>query len=84
MTTRKSQTVSPFALESSRLLTVLHVAEVLGKKPPAVRALARRGEIAYHRIGRSLRFAPEDVRTFLARCRRPARSERGEQALAGL
>jgi hypothetical protein len=32
--------------------------------------------IAFHRVGRSLRFDPADVAAYLARQRRPARGER--------
>jgi excisionase family DNA binding protein len=62
-----------------RLLTVEDLAALLRKRPAAVRLLARGGAIAFHRVGRSLRFDPADVEAFLARQRRPAR---GEKAVA--
>jgi excisionase family DNA binding protein len=58
------------------LLTVSELAEILRKRPAAVRALARRGEVAFYRVGRAMLFDPQDVETFLATCRRPARGER--------
>ncbi len=74
-------TVSTFRSSSkvleSRLLSVFDVAAVLAVKPPKVRMLAARGSIAYHRVGRALRFSRGDLDAFLARCRRPARAERG-------
>jgi excisionase family DNA binding protein len=62
------------------LLTVPELAAALRLKPAAVRALARRGEISFYRVGRALRFRSDDVEAFLARQRRPARSERGARA----
>ncbi len=65
------------------LLTVSEVAAWLRLKPAAVRALARRSEITFFRVGRSIRFESADVEAFLARQRRPARGERA-LAAAGL
>ncbi len=62
------------------LLSVEQLAGSLGKKPAAVRALARRGLIAFIRCGRALRFREDDVARFLEENRRPAR---GETAFAG-
>jgi excisionase family DNA binding protein len=58
------------------LLTVSDVAGWLKLKPATVRALTRRGEISFHRVGRAIRFRPGDVEVYLARQRRPARGER--------
>jgi excisionase family DNA binding protein len=58
------------------LLDVQDVAARLRLKPAAVRALARRGEITFERVGRGLRFRPGDVESYLERQRRPARGER--------
>lgn len=71
------------------LLTVRDVAGLLQKKPAAVRALANRGELAFYRIGREMRFAGADLDVFLERQRRVAADpEAGEKAvrraLAGL
>ncbi|HEV8232729.1 MAG TPA: helix-turn-helix domain-containing protein [Thermoanaerobaculia bacterium] len=65
------------------LLTVSDVAGWLRLKPAAVRALARRSEIGFYRVGRAIRFQPGDVKAFLERQRRPARGERALRA-AGL
>ena len=62
------------------LLTVFEVAATLQKRPAAVREFANRGDLGFYRVGRTMRFAPEDVADFLARCRRPAR---GEKAVTG-
>jgi excisionase family DNA binding protein len=65
------------------LLTVTDVATRLRLKPAAVRALTRRGEIGFYRVGRSIRFRSEDVEAFLERQWRPARGRRAVLA-AGL
>lgn len=66
------------------LLTVSDVANQLRLKPAVVRALTRRGEISFFRVGRSIRFQAEDVEVYLELCRRPARGERAlERALTG-
>ena len=58
------------------LITVSELAELLRKRPAAVRALAQRGEIAFYRVGRAMLFAPQDVESFLAACRRPSKKDR--------
>jgi excisionase family DNA binding protein len=58
------------------LLTVSDLAARLRLKPAAVRALTRRGEIAFYRVGRSIRFDEADVDAYLERQRRPARGDR--------
>lgn len=74
---------------TGKLLTVRDVADVLQKKPAAVRALANRGELAFYRIGREIRFAEPDLDVYLGRQRREVSDpEVGEKAvrrvLAGL
>jgi excisionase family DNA binding protein len=66
------------------LLTVLDVAEILRKRPPAVRALARRGELAFVRCGKAMLFRREDLDAYILRCRRPASWERGAAAVRGI
>jgi len=66
------------------LHTCAEAAALLKVKPPKLRALANRGEIAFYRVGKSMLFADSDLESFLAECRRPARGERAlEKALAG-
>jgi excisionase family DNA binding protein len=65
------------------LLTVTDVAELFRLKPAAVRALARRGDLGFVRVGRAIRFRPGDLEAYLERQRRPARGERA-LAAAGL
>jgi len=57
------------------LLSVEQLAEYLAKRPAAVRALAHRGEIAFIRCGRAIRFREDDVARFLDANRRPAVGE---------
>ena len=57
------------------LLSVEQLAEYLVKRPAAVRALAHRGEIAFIRCGRAIRFREDDVERFLEAHRRPASGE---------
>jgi excisionase family DNA binding protein len=68
-------------VSTDTLLTVPELAAALRLKPAAVRALARRGEISFFRIGRSIRFRSGDVEAFLARQRRPARVEKAHAAV---
>jgi excisionase family DNA binding protein len=66
------------------LLTCAEAAALLKVKPPKLRALANRGEIAFYRVGKSMLFADSDLESFLAECRRPARGEKAlEKVLAG-
>jgi excisionase family DNA binding protein len=71
--------LSTGAIEAA-LLDCRDVAARLRLKPAAVRALTRRGEITFERIGRGLRFRPGDVEAYLERQRRPARGERALRA----
>lgn len=57
------------------LLSVEQLADYLAKRPAAIRALAHRGEIAFIRCGRAMRFREDDVERFLEAHRRPASRE---------
>jgi excisionase family DNA binding protein len=57
------------------LLSVEQLADYLAKRPAAVRALAHKGEIAFIRCGRAIRFREDDVAAFLEKHRRPAASD---------
>ena len=59
------------------LLSVDQLAEYLSKRPAAVRAMAHRGELAFIRCGRAMRFREDDVSRFLEEHRRPATAEKG-------
>ena len=63
-------------ISERRLWNVSELAEILRKRPAAIRALAQRGEISFYRVGRAMLFDPQDVETFLAACRRPAKAVR--------
>lgn len=56
-----------------KLMTVSELASMLRKRPAAIRAAARRGLIAYYRVGKSQLFASCDVDAYLARNRQEAR-----------
>ena len=49
-----------------RLLTVEEVAKILNLSPRSVRSKAHRGDIPYVRIGRDMRFHPDEIRKLLA------------------
>ncbi|MDD3927037.1 MAG: helix-turn-helix domain-containing protein [bacterium] len=49
-----------------KLLTVANVAELLSIPPQRVYALCEKGIIPYIRVGRSLRFSPEQLERFIA------------------
>jgi excisionase family DNA binding protein len=51
------------------MLTAEHVARQLGVSRRHVYALAERGELQVYRFGDAVRFAPEDVAAYVARCR---------------
>jgi excisionase family DNA binding protein len=59
------------------LLSVEELAGYLSKRPAAVRAMANRGELAFIRCGRAMRFREDDVSRFLEEHRRPASREKG-------
>lgn len=50
---------------SERLLTIQEVAETLSVKVSWLYSAVARGDIAVVRLGRLLRFRPEDVRAFV-------------------
>jgi excisionase family DNA binding protein len=74
--------MSAKAAASPALLTVPEVAEILRKRPAAVRAIARRRELAFIRSGKAMLFRRQDLDAYILRCRRPASWERGSAALA--
>lgn len=49
-----------------KLLTVTKVAELLSIPPQRVYALCDQGIIPHIRVGRSLRFSPEQIEQFIA------------------
>ena len=51
------------------LLTVAQVARLLSRKPWSVYQAAKRGDIPAHKIGRSVRFRPDDIASFIESCR---------------
>ena len=60
-------------LKHGGLLTVEEIGARLGLSAEVVRALAKSGKIPSFRIGRSLRFSPDDLATFIHSCRGPER-----------
>ena len=50
-----------------RLLTGPEVEEILGKKRTSIFEAVRRGDLVAVRLGRSLRFRPEDVDAYIER-----------------
>jgi len=64
------------------LFTVAQVAAAFHKRPAAVRAAANRGEIGFHRVGRTMLFSEADVAGFLEKSRRPARGESSDGIVA--
>lgn len=58
------------------LLSVEQLAAYLSKRPAAVRAMANRGELAFIRCGRAMRFQESDVLRFLEEHRRSANAEK--------
>jgi excisionase family DNA binding protein len=65
------------------LVSTDELATFLGVSPSTVLRLACEGEIAFVRVGRGLRFAPEAVRAFVAeRERRVPRLEESSPARA--
>ena len=57
----------------SGLLDANEAAELLGCTPSYVRTLAYNGILPYVRLGRLLRFDPEDLERHIDTCRVPAR-----------
>lgn len=55
------------SFEGHKLLTPADVAEFLSVKLARVYELANRGELKARRVGRLMRFKPEDVNAFLDR-----------------
>ena len=51
------------------MLTAKQVAEMLGVSVRQIYDLAASGKLPAYRFGRSLRFAPSDVETFVIACR---------------
>lgn len=47
------------------LLSVKDVSKIIGISEPSVRKHAIRGELRFVRLGKLLRFRPEDVNTFI-------------------
>ena len=62
-----------------RLLRAEEVAEMLGCSKWLVYDLAQRGELPSVRIGRSVRFDPEDVAAFVNQRRGRKEAQRGRQ-----
>lgn len=54
------------------MLTAAEAAELLKISPRKMYALAAAGEVACHRFGAAVRFAPEDLEAYKAKCRSPA------------
>lgn len=52
-------------MDERNLLTVEQLAKRLSVNPMTVRRMIRRGQIAAVRIGRAIRFRPEDIDAFL-------------------
>jgi excisionase family DNA binding protein len=52
-------------METSRLLSVDEAAGVLGLTKRGVERLARAGKIGHFRIGRAIRFSPDQINDFL-------------------
>lgn len=60
-----------------RLLTVAEVASILRCSKQAVYSWVEFGRVPHVKLGRLVRFRPEDVEEFLERNSRPALIERG-------
>jgi excisionase family DNA binding protein len=61
-----------------RLLTMEEVAERLGTTPRHVRRLVFERRIAYRKLGRYVRFHPDDVAEYVAGTRIPAGAVAGD------
>ena len=61
-----------------RLLTMEEVAKRLGTTPRHVRRLVFERRIAYRKLGRYVRFHPDDVAEYVAAIRIPAGAVAGE------
>jgi excisionase family DNA binding protein len=57
----------------TKLLTVDQFAEALGLKPATVRMKLSRGQLEHVRIGRTIRFRPEQVEKMIEKSIVPAR-----------
>ena len=62
-------------MSDSRLYTAQEVADFLAVSVSYVRHLSLRGEIAYIKVGRSVRYAASDIQRWVSGRRMPARSE---------
>jgi excisionase family DNA binding protein len=56
--------------ELSPLLSVSEVASLLSVSVARAYQLAERGELGHYKLGRSIRFSPDQVQTYLSGCRR--------------
>ncbi len=56
----------PSSRTATRLLTVAETAEFLRLSDKTVRRMITRGDLASHRIGRSLRLYEHDLRAFIS------------------
>jgi len=66
---RHSATPTGGRAPATPLRSVADVADLLGVHPRTVRRLIAAGDLAAHRIGRSVRISDGDLRSYLARCR---------------
>lgn len=53
--------------EVSRLLTREEVSQLIGRKRTSIHYAVQRGELVAVKLGRSLRFRPEDVQRYIER-----------------
>lgn len=58
---------------SDKLLTLEQVADQLGTTPRHVRRLVFERRITYRKLGRYVRFHPDDVEDYIERCSVPVR-----------
>lgn len=81
--TRTGTSVVASGREPTRLLTVSDVAECLRCSRQAVYRWVESGEIPHLKIGRLVRFLPDDVESFLSTCRRTQDRPRGSALQPG-
>lgn len=62
--------------ERSNLINAQDAARILGISPRALYRLASEDAIAHYRIGRSVRFHPDDITNHASTCRHEARESR--------
>jgi len=65
MTKSPIQTSTAVYASPSRLLTSREVEDILGRKRTSIFYAVRRGELTAVKLGRSLRFRPEDVERYI-------------------